>query len=449
MHADTTPATRPGIYRWYVLAVLLLAYISAFVDRTILGLLVEPIKQDLHASDVELSLLSGFAFALFYTLLGLPCGWLADRVQRPRLIFFGILFWSAATAACGLARSFVQLFLARVGVGIGEATLTPATYSLLPDYFRREELGVATGIYASGVSIGGGIAMLVGGAAVHALQAKGDILVPLLGLLRPWQSAFVVVGLAGLLVALLILTIREPGRSGRTKADAPGFLIVLRWIIEERRAVLPILFGYSLMVIPSYALVTWVPAFLMRSHGLGPGETGLAMGLMLLIGGTAGMLVGGAASDALGRRGKPEAPLRVTLFSIIVQAPLFISAMLVADKSLSLALLALAIFIISLHGGLQGATMQMIAPAPIRGQAAAVYMLCANLIGLGLGPVMTALLTEQLLGSPARLGEGLAITACLTLPPAALLVTRALGPARDLIRRLATGETRAASTPPN
>ncbi|HMT45155.1 MAG TPA: MFS transporter, partial [Chakrabartia sp.] len=295
MHADTTPATRPGIYRWYVLAVLLLAYISAFVDRTILGLLVEPIKQDLHASDVELSLLSGFAFALFYTLLGLPCGWLADRVQRPRLIFFGILFWSAATAACGLARSFVQLFLARVGVGIGEATLTPATYSLLPDYFRREELGVATGIYASGVSIGGGIAMLVGGAAVHALQAKGDILVPLLGLLRPWQSAFVVVGLAGLLVALLILTIREPGRSGRTKADAPGFLIVLRWIIEERRAVLPILFGYSLMVIPSYALVTWVPAFLMRSHGLGPGETGLAMGLMLLIGGTAGMLVGGAA----------------------------------------------------------------------------------------------------------------------------------------------------------
>lgn len=437
--ADPAPAAQPrfGAYRFYVVGVLMLAYVCAFVDRTILGLLIDPVKHDLGASDIQMSLLSGFAFAIFYTLLGLPCGLLADRIHRPRLILAGIIVWSAMTAACGLARSYAGLFLARVGVGVGEATLSPASYSLLPDYFRREELGLATSIYAMGVSLGGGLAMLIGGAAVQALQAGGDRVLPLAGVVKPWQMAFIVVGLAGLLVAALVATIREPGRSG-AKGPSATFGEAVRWISSNRAAFLPVLIGYSLMVIPSYGLVTWVPAFLMRSHGMGPAAAGGALGLMLLVGGTAGMLAGGIASDRLARRGHANAPLRVCLFSIFAQAPLFIGAMLVADMTISLALLALSIFFLSFNGGLQGATIQIIAPARLRGQAVAAYLLCANLIGLGIGPTLTAFITDRVLGDPARIGQSLAITAALALPLAALLIFRALRPVEALSSKLAS-----------
>lgn len=427
--SDPDTGRARGPYRFYVVGVLLLAYICSFADRTVLGLLVEPIKADLGLSDTGISLLSGLAFALFYTFLGLPFGWLADRVHRPRLIMIGVLVWSAMTAACGLARSFAALFAARIGVGVGEATLSPATYSLLPDYFRREELGLATGIYASGVSIGGGLAMLLGGMAVAWLEASGPLDLPLLGLLRPWQLAFVVLGASGIVVALLVLTVREPGRGPNRKA-APRLGEVRGWFSRHRRAYLPIFLGYALMVIPSYALVTWIPPFLMRSHAMGPAEAGGTLGLIMLVASTAGMIVGGLWSDRLARAGHGDAPLRVVLVSIAGQAPLFIAAMLVSGKAACLALLTGAVFALSLNGGLQGATVQTITPPTMRGQMTAAYLLCANLIALGLAPTAIGLINDRLFGDPARLGDALALVAGIALPLGFVLVWAALPHAR-------------------
>ncbi|MFV0645472.1 MAG: spinster family MFS transporter [Sphingomonadaceae bacterium] len=423
-------------YRFYVVGVLMLAYVCAFADRTILGLLVDPIKRDLVLSDTQVSLLAGFAFALFYTVLGIPCGWLADRTNRPRLILYGVLVWSAMTALCGLARNFTHLFLARIGVGVGEATLSPATYSLLPDYFEREQLGLATSIYAMGISIGGGIAMLLGGMVVEWLGTLSGISLPVYGTIRPWQAAFIACGASGLMVAALVLTIREPRRNQAKSASPVRLADTFRYIYRERAALIPVILGYSLMVIPSYSLVTWVPAFLMRVHDMGPASTGSALGLMLLVGGTMGMLAGGYASDRLTARGYHDAPMRVCIVAMILQAPLFVGGLLVSDTALCLALLAGSIFCISLTGGLQGASIQILSPPAIRGQMVAVYLLFANLIGLGIGPTLTASMTDRIFGDPSRIGEALALTSAISLVLAVALVTFGLRAASSLSEKI-------------
>ena len=210
----TAPWPSP-LRAWYAVAVLVLAFVFSFVDRIVIALLVEPIKADLGISDFGIGLLQGFAFALFYALLGIPIGRLSDRVSRRGIIATGIAIWSLMTAACGLARSFFGLFLARVGVGVGEATLSPAAYSMISDYFPREQLGRALGVYQSGALLGAGIAFLVGGAAVQMLSVYDGQVLPVLGEVRMWQLAFFVVGLPGLLVALLMLTVKEPARRGK------------------------------------------------------------------------------------------------------------------------------------------------------------------------------------------------------------------------------------------
>jgi MFS family permease len=203
-----TPWPSP-LRAWYAVAVLVLAFVFSFIDRIVIALLVEPIKADLGISDFDIGLLQGFAFAIFYALLGIPIGRLSDRISRRGIIATGIAVWSLMTAACGLARSFFGLFLARVGVGVGEATLSPAAYSMISDYFPREKLGRALGVYQSGAMLGAGIAFLVGGAAVQLLSAYDGQVLPVLGPVRMWQLAFFAVGLPGLLIALLMLTVRS------------------------------------------------------------------------------------------------------------------------------------------------------------------------------------------------------------------------------------------------
>jgi len=222
-----TDATLPPLtkrsyaYEWYVVVICMLAYIFSFVDRQILALMIEPIKHDLQLSDTQFSLLHGLAFSLFYAVMGIPIALLADRYSRPKIIAIGVAFWSLATAACGLSRSFAHMFLARIGVGVGEAALSPATYSMLSDMFPRDKLGRAVGIYSIGSFIGGGMAFLIGGYVINLLKSVDSVVVPWVGAMRPWQVTFFIVGLPGLLVALLILlTVRDPQRLGlRRSAD--------------------------------------------------------------------------------------------------------------------------------------------------------------------------------------------------------------------------------------
>lgn len=429
---NEAPASRAA---WYLLAVLIIAYMFAFIDRVMLGLLVDPIRADLEISDTRFSLLAGFSFALFYTLLGVPVGLLVDRRPRLPIIVTGSALWSLATAACGLVSSFAGLFAARMAVGVGEATLSPAASSLLADAFPRRQRGLAMSLYASGVTIGGGLSLVGGGYLVAFAGAAGGAILPLVGAVAGWQLAFILAGVAGLIVPLLLALAREPKRRTIRPVGQPPDSRALAWIRRQRKVIGPIFTGYSLMVIVNYALVIWVPAFLARKHGLSPVEVGLAIGLSLLGPGTIGMLAGGLLADRLTRRGHAHSPVLVVFLSILVQAPLFLGALLVPSTPLAIALLALAAAAVAMNGGVQTATVQVLCPPDLHGRMTAIYLLLANLVGLGLGPTLIALATEQLFGDPARIGDGLALVAALALGAASLLVGTALPAAR----RLATG----------
>ncbi len=199
---------------WYAVIILLLAYVLSFVDRIIMSLLVIPIQKDLGISDTQMGLLMGLAFAIFYTVVGIPIARLSDAKSRKIIVSIGIFLWSIMTAVCGLARSFIELFLARVGVGVGEATLSPAAYSMIADYFPEEKLGKAIAVYQSGALFGSGIAFIIGGAIVGLIVNSNATSLPFLGELQPWQLAFIIVGLPGVLMALVMLTVKEPKRTG-------------------------------------------------------------------------------------------------------------------------------------------------------------------------------------------------------------------------------------------
>ncbi|HTE47251.1 MAG TPA: MFS transporter, partial [Gemmatimonadaceae bacterium] len=222
-----TPSTR---YAWYVVAILTLANISANIDQFVLALLVGPIKRDLGITDVQMSYLGGPAFALFYVILGLPIARIADRANRRNLIAGGVALWSVFTAAGAVARTFVQLFFTRVGVGIGEATLYAPSVSLLSDYFPREKRARALSVYSLGIFLGAGASYVIGGWVVGRLTVNEIWTVPIIGAIRPWQTVFLVVGLPGVAVALALLTVREPVREQAVPAVQPPLSEFLRYV---------------------------------------------------------------------------------------------------------------------------------------------------------------------------------------------------------------------------
>jgi MFS family permease len=274
---DSVPSNARG---YYVLSVLILAYIVSYIDRTMLTLLVDPIRATLKISDFEVSLLHGFAFAIFYTVLGLPMGRLADRHNRRNLIVGGILVWSVATALCGFARNFWQMFTARVSVGVGEATLSPSAYSMLSDCFPPERRSRVLSIYTSAIYLGAGIATFGGGALIAYVPG---VTIAGFGYHEPWQVIFMIIGLLGVPVALALLTVREPLRRGAAVAVAPGVDMVripLRTVVAymwERRQV----YGMLILGISCYAMMTnglkgWIPTFLKRTYGWSPADVGVS-----------------------------------------------------------------------------------------------------------------------------------------------------------------------------
>jgi len=435
---DQQAIRRGGPYAYYVVGVLMLAYMFAFVDRIILSLVIDPVRADLGLTETDVSLLAGFAFAMFYTLLGLPFGRWADTRGRRNMIALGIALWSVATVACGLANNFVKLFAARMSVGVGEATLAPGAYSLIPDYFPPQRLGFAMAIFASGITIGGGLAMLLGGMIVEWATTAEPTL-PLLGQIAPWKIAFIAVGAPGILVALLVwLTVKEPPRQieAGAKAEAPKFSEAFAYLGEHWRTFAPVFLGLTGLVIAGYAFNVWAPAYFMRVHGLSPGEVGILFGVSFAVLGTCGVLAGGALSDRLVKSGRPEGPVRVSLYSALLQAPLFIGCYLSPSPIVAQVLFGAALFFASMYGGLQGAAVQSLTPNRMRGQVAAVYLIIANLLGLGLAPTWTALMTEHVFGGPLGIGKSLAVTVGVSLAIGAVLLALAQRPMRARIEAL-------------
>lgn len=409
-------------YAWYVAVVLTLAHIVSFLDRQVLALLVEPIKHDLDISDTQMSLLLGLAFAIFYTVMAIPLGRLADRKSRRTIIAVGITAWCVMTAMCGLTRNYWQLFLARIGVGIGEATLTPSALSMLSDYFPRRNLGAAVGFYNMGVSVGAGIAFIVGGQVVGFVTNSPPITLPYVGELYAWQTVFLLIGLPGLIIAALMATVREPQRRGKiildqvlpdNSAARAEDQIQLREAIRFFGTRGKTYGGLALIVsgstILGYGFLSWLTSMYLRTWDWSVPQIAGGLGIVLLIAGPIGVNGAGWLADRWFRQGKQDAHLRVMMIS----API----MLIASTALplmptpELALMMFAPHILGAAGitAAGGAALMLVTPNQLRGQATALYYFVISLAGLTLGPTSIALFTDYVFRDEAALRYSMAI----------------------------------------
>ena len=328
-------AEPPGGRRsWYVVGVLSVAYICSFIDRSVLGLMVGPIKAELGINDTQFSLLHGFAFAIFYTLLGIPIAWLADRASRRNIIAAGIAVWSLMTALCGMARTFGAMFLARVGVGVGEAALSPAAYSMIADLFPREKLGRALGVYSSGVFIGIGLSFIISALLIGALET---VTLPVVGELTPWRMTLILVGAPGLVIAALCFTFREPRRLG-TRARGVPLREVGRFFGQNASLYLLHFIAFSMLTLLFNAQMTWLAEYLIRIHGMDRSTAGPALGVIVTLFGGGGIICGGLYSDYLKRRGDNGGAIRAALLGAVLLLPIAATTTLMPSAGLSLVL---------------------------------------------------------------------------------------------------------------
>ena len=380
-------------YPWLVVAILMVAYVFSFVDRQILNLLVGPIRRDLGISDTQMSLLMGFSFAIFYTILGIPLGRLADSSSRRGLIAAGVVVWSMMTTLCGVARTYWQLFLFRVGVGVGEATLSPAAYSMIADYFPPERRATAISVYSMGIYLGSGLAFLLGGLVIQFAVAQGEVILPLVGAVRPWQLVFFVLGGSGIVFSLAFLLVREPPRGGAHLSGGVPFGKVVAHLWKNRRTVLCHNLGFAMIAFCSYGAAAWVPSFFIRTFGWKASEVGIIYGLIVMVFGCLGILFGGWLTDHWLKQGKTDAALRVGICasSVAIVGGVYL---LPDSGTLAAILMVPSVFALGMPFGAAPAAIQEIVPNQMRGQTSAVYLFIVNLIGLGIGPTAVALVTD-------------------------------------------------------
>ncbi len=430
---DLIPKTefpRP-LYAWYTVGVLFVAYVTSFLDRSILTLLVDPIRNSLDISDLQLSVLHGFAFAMFYVILGIPIARYADSHNRVRLISLGILMWSVMTALAGFARTFLHMFVARIGVGIGQATLSPAAYSILSDSFPAHKLTRALSLYQTGIYVGTGLAMIIGGFVIVNVPALN---MPGYGPMEPWQVVFVLIGLPGVVVAALMYTIREPVRKGlmarRTTQTAIPIREVIGFIVRRRETYGLLIGGVAAKSLAFYGITAWLPAFFMRTFQWDAAEVGLRYGLASIVFGLLGINAGGIVAGWLRARGYVDANVRVGLVCFACLGPIGFLAPLLPSATAAMGLYCGFIFFASAPVGCQAAVLQEITPNQMRAQVSSVYLFLSNVFGIGLGPTFVAFFTDVVFRDDFAVGYSMAIAAAVGGPLAAFLYWRALKPYR-------------------
>lgn len=436
-------AQKASVYAWFVVVLLMLAHVLSFVDRQILNLLVGPIRGDLGISDTQMSLLMGFSFAVFYTICGLPLAWYADRGSRRGLIAVGIFAWSFATAACGLAQKYVQLLLARVGVAVGEASLSPSAFSLITDYFPREQRATAISVFGMGTYIGSGMAFLIGGMVIQFAKTTGPLELPLVGEIRSWQLVFLLLGAAGLVFSLLFLLVREPARTQQLAQPMPWSQIraTLR---TNARALCAHHFGFAMVALAGYGASAWIPSYLIRVHHWTAPEVGLTYGIVLVVFGTLGIYCGGRLTDWLNARGQGDAPMRVGMWTALIATPLGALFYATGDARIITATLALATFVLSMPFGAAPAGLQEIVPPAMRARASAIYLFVLNMVGLGCGPTAVALVTDFVFDDDLAVGQSLLLVCGSAQIIGALILWSGLGAYRASYKRQRMAENSAA-----
>jgi MFS family permease len=426
---------RPRV-AWYTVGVLFMLYLLSLLDRLVISLLVAPIRRDLGISDFELSLLQGFAFGAFYAVCGLPLGWMVDRFSRRWIVFWGVTVWSISTAFCGFARSYFQLFLARVGVGAGEASLSPAAYSILADSFPPHRLTTALAVFSLGSLVGSCLAFMLGGYIVGLVAEHESVLLPLIGEVRSWQVVFLVVGIPGAMLGLLMFTFAEPLRRG-PKAAAAGagaaageFLAFLK---SRRRFIVCHHAGFTLANAAMTGLVLWAPAYLSRSFGWKPGAIGLWLGLVGLLGGLLGALLHGQVSDRWFARGIKDAQMRWYSLCAMVALPVGVGGMLLHTPVAFLATFFMINLLIGPIMGVAASSLQIVTPPALRGRASSLYLFVMILLGIGAGPSIVAALTDFVFHDDKQLGLSLALVFAVAFPLSALVLRLGLKASREAV----------------
>lgn len=411
---------------WVSVGLLTFAYALSYVDRTVILLLVGPIRADLQISDTQFSLLHGLAFAILYTTVGIPIGVLADRHNRPRIIAIGIALWSLMTALCGAARNFTHLFAARVGVGIGEAALSPAAYSLITDLAPKHQVGRALGAYGAGVYLGIGTTFLVGGWLVDALVARGGLDWWLLANLAPWQQVFVLVGLAGLPVALAALLMLPEPRKGVRLSESSRNAALGPYLRKNWRFIAALFLGFSFISLLFNGFLAWLAEYYLRAHGWSKSRTGVWIGLIMLLAGPLGMAAGGWLTDVWRRRRPITSPVHVGFWGAVALLPWPVWATVVDSPELSLAGIAPIIFFSCFCFGPAVTAIQLTTPPELRAQLSAVYLFVVNLAGIGLGGTAIAFVSDHVLKDESKIGTAMAIvgTAAVLLGVAGLWLAK-------------------------
>ncbi|MCP5178844.1 MAG: MFS transporter [Pseudomonadales bacterium] len=426
MQQNQPPSSR---YLAYVVVVLTIASTLSFIDRQILNVMIGPVKRDLGGiSDTQVSLIMGLAFALFYNLLSIPMGRLADRANRRNLMVFGVTAWSVMTALCGAANNYWHLFLARMGVGVGEATLGPTSNSTLADLFSRDRLPLAIGVVSAAPFIGQGLANILGGPLIDTLEATPRLTLPVWGDIYSWQMVFVIVGLPGLLVSILLLTTREPPRLGRLRSDTEAVPMkeVVAFVRQRGRLFFLMFLAYLCLSTQGFSLFAWIVEFYVRNHGWTRTEIGLTYGTVSMVVGIAGSILAGFWAGRWIAQGRPDATLRIVMWGSLLLLPTATTLTLLDDAWLAIALLVPVTFCMAMPPGLMMSTLQAIAPNELRGQMVAFYLVAVSFLSYTFAPSLPALVSDYVFHSEMALGKAISSLAVINYSIAFLSIAACL-----------------------
>jgi MFS family permease len=422
---------------WMAVTIFLILYALGFLDRQVLSLMVEPIREDLGATDFQISILSGVAFVLFYTICAVPIGWAVDRFSRRWIIFGGVMTWSFCASACGLATTYWQLLFCRFGVGAGEAALGPGAYSMLSDLFRKDRLAGAMAVFSTGATIGGALSFVLGGAIIGLTSGSGNHVIPLIGEVKPWQLVFLISGAPGFILAFTVFLVKEPRRRGLSiaaKKAPPPLSALFPFMRSNARFYAAHFAGFGLFNLMSAGALVWAPTYLIREFHWPVSQVGLVLGLGNLIFCTGGMLFSGYFADRLFQRGMTDAHLRYYAVLVWVAGLAGLGAMLVSNVTLVLAGLAI-LFFIAPFIAVAATALQITTPNEYRGQVSAMFLMVYNIVGFGIGPSIIAAISDFGLGGTASIGHGIAITFAIFTPLSGAAFLYGLRPMREAVAK--------------
>lgn len=425
------------IRAWYGVGIFALTLLVLFTHSGVINLLVEPIKRDLRLTDVQVSLIIGFAAAAFNALFMLPVSRLVDIISRKLIISVGLLMASLASLWSGLASTFLQLFFARMFGGIGGSGNGPATFSILADYFPPAKLPKAIAVMNIGFVYGIAAATLLGGTLIAVVSGMSDLTLPVVGAVRPWQLVFLIMAVPDLVLGILMLTtVHEPRRRGvravtAAVAHRPAVVPireVFRFLFENRKAFGPMFAGLAVNSLAMGGAGAWAAPFFDRTYGWGPAQYGIIQGFVLLLIAPMGLVAGGMLAERLARRGYDDANLRVVFIATLLHLPFAMFYALMPNPYLAIALSAANIVTISMGTGPQNAALQVIVPNEMRGQVTALFLFCFTMIGLGIAPTVVAFLTDYVFGAESMLRYSIAALHIVLGPIATLIFWYGLKP---------------------